>query len=73
MDAYTRALMVKELQRERLAEAEARRLARRAPRPAVRGYRARLAHGWPRCVLAQLANVRYSVPPNLDPGGTMDG
>jgi hypothetical protein len=57
MDAYTdiQLLIVKELQHDRLTEAEARRLTRRAPRPPVHDDRARLARGWPRRVLALIA------------------
>jgi hypothetical protein len=49
MDAYTdiQLLIVKELQRERLAEAETRRLTRRAPRPPAGDQRAGRTHGWP--------------------------
>lgn len=57
MDAYTdiQLLIVKGLQHDRLAEAEARRLTGRAPRPPVRDDPARLAHGLPRRVLTLIA------------------
>jgi hypothetical protein len=57
MDAYAdiQLLTVKELQRDRLAEAEARRLARRAPRPVVLGDGARPGHRLPRRVLTLIA------------------
>ena len=57
-DTDIQLLIVKQLQRERLVEAEARRLARDAARPPVRDATRRAANGWPRRVLALFVSLR---------------